>query len=102
MGTTSCETFIVVHKTGNEHDRHAMAVYCDEEPGVIVRHLPQEIAKTRYYFTRYKWKISGEVVGRRVHSEEAGGLEVPCRLKLTGSSRNIHTSGVPKCTLIRG
>ena len=24
------ETIIVVHETGNEHDRHAMAVYRDE------------------------------------------------------------------------
>ena len=40
------ETFIVIHETGNEHDRHAMVVYRDEEPGVIVGHLPWEIAKT--------------------------------------------------------
>ena len=84
------ETFIVVHETGKEHDRHAMAVYRDEEPGVIVGHLPQEIAKTCYYFTRHEGKISGEVAGSRVHSEEAGGLEVPCRLKLTSSSRNLR------------
>ena len=75
------ETFIVVYETGNERDRHAMAVYRDE-PGIIVGHLPREIAKTCYYFTRHEGKISGEVAGRRIHSEEAGGLEVPCLLKI--------------------
>ena len=30
-----CETFTVVRKTGNERDRHVMAVYRDEEPGII-------------------------------------------------------------------
>ena len=32
------ETFIVVHETGNEHDRHAMAVYRDEEPRIVCIH----------------------------------------------------------------
>ena len=35
LGATSFRDIIVVHETGNEHDRHAMAVYCNEEPGVI-------------------------------------------------------------------
>ena len=29
------ETFIVLHEIGNEHDRYAMAVYQDEEPGIV-------------------------------------------------------------------
>ena len=41
-----CETFIVVHETRNEHDRHAMAFYQDEKLGVIVGYLLWEIAKT--------------------------------------------------------
>ena len=40
-----CEAFIVVHETRNEHDKHAMAFYRDEELGVIVENLPQKIAK---------------------------------------------------------
>ena len=28
------ERFIAVHESGNPHDSHAMAVYCDEDPGV--------------------------------------------------------------------
>lgn len=65
-------------RQGTNIDRHAMAVYRDEEPGVIVGHLPREIAKTCYYCTRHEGTNSGEVAGSRVHSEEAGGLEVPC------------------------
>ena len=48
------EQFIVIEKNGNSHDRSAMAVYCrDEDPGVIVGHLPREILKTCHYFTRH-------------------------------------------------
>ena len=84
------EKIYAVHKPGNVHDRHAMAVYRKDEPGNIVGHLPREIAKTCYFFNKHDGKITGEVTGCRVHSEEAGGLEVPCRLKFTGRSRNIR------------
>ena len=39
------ESFVVLHESGNNNDRHAMAVYRDD-PGVIVGHLPHEILKT--------------------------------------------------------
>ena len=52
-------------------------------------HLPREITKTCHYFTRHYGKISGRVTSRRIHSEEAGGMDIPCRLKFAGSSRNI-------------
>ncbi len=85
------EAFISLQESMNAHDRHAMAVYRrDEDPGVIVGHLPREISKTCHYFTRHEGKIIGEVTGRRLHSEEAGGMEIPCRLKFTGSARNIR------------
>ena len=84
------ETFIALHESGNGHDRHAMAIYRDSDAGVVVGHLPREIAKTCHYFTRHDGKISGRVTGRRIHSEEAGGMEIPCRLKFAGSSRNIR------------
>ena len=83
------EKFIVLHEQGNKHDGHAVAVYREKAPRVIVGHLPQEIAKACYFFAKHDGKITGEVTGRRVHSEEAGGLEVPCRLKFTGHSRNV-------------
>ena len=54
------ESLVVLHESGNDNDRHAMAVYRDD-PGVIVEHLPCEISKTCHYFTRHEGKISGEV-----------------------------------------
>ena len=30
------ESFVVMHESGNDNDRHAMAVYCDEDPGTLV------------------------------------------------------------------
>ena len=54
------------HKFPDTQVINAMAVYHNEEPGVIVGHLSREIAKTCYYFTRHKGKISGEVAGSRV------------------------------------
>ena len=67
-----------------------MAVYSVEDAGVIVGHLLREIAKTCHYFARHEGKINGEVTGHQKQSEEAGGMEIPCRLKFTGSSRNIQ------------
>jgi len=51
----SHETFIVVHKTGNEHDRHPMAFNRDEELGIIVGYLPREIAKTHSMMQYVCW-----------------------------------------------
>ena len=69
--------FFAMHEPGNRHDRHAMAVYRMEEPGIVAGHLPREIAKTCYFFAKHDGKIT-EVTGCQVHSEEAGGLKVPC------------------------
>ena len=38
------ENFIVLHQPENEHDRHAMAVFSVEDPGVVVGHIPREIS----------------------------------------------------------
>ena len=52
------ESFVVLHESGNDNDRHAMAVYRDEDLGVIVGHLLREISKTCHYFTRHKdWTL---------------------------------------------
>ena len=84
------ERFIALHENGNPHDSHTMAVYRDEDPGVIVGHLPRELSRLCHYFTRHEGKITGEVTGRRKRSEEAGGMEIPCRLKFTESTGNIQ------------
>ena len=83
------EAFIVLHESGNDYDRHAIAVYRDEDPGVIVGHLPRKISKTCDHFSRHETKISGKVTGCRIYSEVAGGKEIPCRLKFIGSSRTF-------------
>ena len=57
------ETFIVLHESDNDHDRHAVAVYC-EDSGVIVEHLPRKILKTCDYSTKHEGNISGKVIGR--------------------------------------
>lgn len=79
-----CEAFTVIHETSMRGMPWRFT-----KLKTIVGHLPQEIAKTCYCFTRHKGNISGAVVEQRVDSE-AGGLEVPCRLKFTGSSRNFE------------
>ena len=71
------EKFIVLHEQGNKHNRDAMAVYGEKEPGVIVGHLSRGMTKACYFFVKDDGKITGEVTGRRVHSEEAGALEIP-------------------------
>ena len=47
------ETFIVLHESDNNHDRHTVAVYC-EDSGVIVEHLPHKILKTCDYSTKHE------------------------------------------------
>ena len=38
------DAFFVLHEERNVPDNHAMAVYGDENPGMIVGHLPWEIS----------------------------------------------------------
>ena len=57
------EHFISLHESGNSSDSHAMGIYCDSNPGVLVGHLPKEISRYSHYFTLHDGKISGEVTG---------------------------------------
>ena len=86
------DVFVSLHKTGNRHDHdwHAMAIYRSEVPGIVVGHLPKEILKMCCYFVRHDGKISGKVIGGRKYSEEAGGMEIPCEFKFTGSARKVR------------
>lgn len=84
------EEFVVLHEMHNDNDVHAMAVYrIDEVPGLVVGHLPREISRITHHFVRHEGKIKGTVTGMRKHCYEAGGMEIPCQLQFTGSSRNI-------------
>lgn len=39
------ETFTALNEDKNIHDSHAMVVYLEEDPSVIMGHLPREISK---------------------------------------------------------
>ena len=80
---------LCLHESENKHDQYAMAVYRSDTPG-IVAHLPKEISKMCYYYIRHNGKISGKVTGRRQYSEKAGGIEVPCELKFSGSAKKVR------------
>ena len=80
----------MLHQPENEHDRHAMAVFSVEDPGVIVGHIPCEISRISHYFTRHDGKITGEISGVRRYCREVGGMEIPCVLQFSGTTRNIQ------------
>ena len=84
------ETFITLHETSNGYDRHTMVIYRNSDAGVVVGHLPRIITNICHYFTRHGGIIRGRVTSHRIHSEEAGSMEIPRRLKFAGSSRNIR------------
>ena len=48
------EVFVALHESGTPHDSHTMAVNRNEDPGVIVRHLPRELSRLYHYFTRHE------------------------------------------------
>ena len=50
-------SFIILHETSNDHDRHAMTDYRDKNLGVIVGHLPCKISKICHCFTRHEGKL---------------------------------------------
>ena len=86
------EVFVALHEAGNSSDPHAMGVYAESNPGVLVGHLPLEISRYCHYFTIHEGKISGEVSGPRQYSQtlENGGMEIPCLLTFSGRRRNIR------------
>ena len=56
-----------LHEKESKHNKHAMVVYWDEEPLVIVGHMLREIAEIYYFFTKHDDQIIREVTGHRVH-----------------------------------
>ena len=49
-------------ETGNVHDPHAV---CTIHAGVIVGHMPREIANTAFHFLQHGGRITCEVTGHR-------------------------------------
>ena len=101
------EVFVSLHEADNSSDSHAMGVYLESNPGVIVGHLPREISRYCHYFTMHEGKINGEVSGPRRYSQtlEKGGMEIPCLLTFSGRARNIrrlreHFEGLPSNSVL--
>ena len=70
---------------GNEADKFAVKVVKNNE---IVGHLPREYSRILWYFIARGGKICVEVTGRRRHCKElCGGMEIPCRLVFSCSSK---------------
>ena len=70
---------------GNEADKFAVKVFKTNE---IVGHLPHEYLQTLWYFIARGRKICVEMTGRRRHCKQlCGGVEIPCRLVFSCSSK---------------
>lgn len=81
------DKFVCHHETNNVYDTHAMGVYYDKK---LVGHLPKEVSRYFHFFTEHNGpEISGQVTGNRRHCREAGGMEIPCTLTLTGSKPTV-------------
>lgn len=66
------DLLVAPHERGNDHDRHTMAVYLDEEPVILVGYLPWEVSKICQLFCEARWGINGKVTGPRRYSEISG------------------------------
>lgn len=72
---------------GNAHDLHAV---CTLHAGVVVGHMPREIAITASYFLQHGGRITCEVTGpRKLSSVPNKGLVVPCVYTFLGKPKMI-------------
>ena len=78
---------------GNPKDKYAV---CVKKNKCVVGHLPLgktgNFAKTICYFLRAdKYNICEvEIIGKPVNLGEGVGMQVPCKLKLTGRSKFVN------------
>ena len=69
----------------NEVDKFAVKVVKNNK---IVGHLPREYSQILWYFIARGGKICVDVTGRRRHCKQlCGGMEIPCRLVFSCSSK---------------
>ena len=65
-----------------------MPGYHDHVYKDVPGHLPCEYSRILWYFIARCGKICVEVTGRRRHCKQlCGGMEIPCRLVFTSSSK---------------
>ena len=68
----------------NAVDKFAEKVGKDNE---TVGHLPRDYSRILWYFIARGGKMCVEVTGQRRHCKQRGGMEIPCRLVSTCSSK---------------
>ena len=92
------DEFIVIQEGGNSHDRYVMAVYrLDEDPGVIVEHLPWEIFKTCHCFTVHSTHLALSSIwftGLRLVKESVSFLRLGAGESLTASISLEHLAPI--------
>ena len=87
------ETLSTEREPGNPKDKYAV---CVKKNGCILGHLPlgktSNFAKTIFYFLRAdKCSICEvEITGKPVNLGDGEGMQVPCKLKLTGKSKFVN------------
>ena len=53
------ETFIVLHESDNDHDRHAVAVYCEDSGVIVETFATRDIETLRLLYQargKHQWK----------------------------------------------
>ena len=84
------EEFVCYQEHANEHDRHAVAVYEDEDSNYVLGHLPREFSQVASFFLEHDGSITGRVTDRRQYCHERGGMEIACKLTFSGKRKHIQ------------
>ena len=79
------EKLLADQEYDNEVDKFAGEVVKNNE---TVGHFPREYSQILWYFIAHGGKICVELTGRRRHCKQlCGGIEIPCRLVFSCSSK---------------
>ena len=79
------EKLLVDQEYDNEVDKFAGEVVKNNE---TVGHFPREYSRILWYFIAHGGKICVELTGHRRHCKQlCGGMEIPCRLVFSCSSK---------------
>ena len=73
------------HEKDNPYDVFSIKVFKAESPGTTVGHLPMEISRITKYIIDRGPQVEVKALGRHYRRNPLvqGGLEVPCRIKIT-------------------
>ena len=73
------------HEKDNPYDVFSIKVFKAESPGITVGHLPMEISRITKYIIDRGAQVEVKVLGRHYRRSPLvqGGLEVPCRIRIT-------------------